>query len=603
MTFAASRILYVATAAALLAACGGGGNSGAHAVPAAPPNRGPFGSLSFNDLPKGAPRPLAQMDSLAHVAHDTTPQLNFSPQQLLQLSKSLKFARGMKPAGNARTPRNVTTQSPWEHSAIGTQINTPFAGVYATQSGYQGFQIAPGTVNYSDTHDPLGFPSSNTVFADTTKEPAGCFESGSGYWTSLAAFYVYDFCRPVDAKHPGTFVVVKPFDGAWYQYANTYADGTQTYTIENFRTADGVDHAMLYNVRNSAWEELATEPAGASYGLYTHGWSFTEYYNEPNQGGGGGAAGPGYCQPIGFSGATDYLYRAVTATAYGLNSGSYSLENLSYVNSQFLDADDFGGNASCLYIQQGGVFPAYFFRYDNLSVNNVTSTWAVSAAGGFSQNIGSTWQQMAGGALDVATGSDGAIYVIGTDNAVYSWNGSSFVPYTGSGTHIAVDSNGNPWLVDAAGTISVHQQNGWQQVTGCALDVGANGGAVWVIGCDHGVYSWTGAITGNTFARALGSGNRIAVDGNGNPWFVDGNGSIFVEQAGTVRQVDGCARDVGANHGAVWVTGCAQGIYYWTGAFSGSTFMPVPGGATNIAVASNGLPVVTNASNQIFRRF
>lgn len=375
MAFTHSRALSAVIAALLLAGCGGGGATRAVAPDGPKPK-----ILSFDRLPKGMPRPLAQGDSLAKVSKDTTPQINLSQQQLDALNRQMLAHGARGPARAGRAPHNVTTESPREHGAIGTNIYNQFAGVYATQSGWQGFKVADGNVILG--RDPNGNFTYNVVFADTTKEPGGCFESGSGYWSYLSAFYVFDFCR-----NGGEFVVVKTFQtGPWFQYAQTFADGTQTYTIENYRSADGTDHALLFNRQTNAWEELYSEPSGATRTARTDGWSITEYYNEPRQGGGpgGGAAGPGYCQPLGFSSQMDNTYRAVTATAYGLDYGSYTMETFAnFYNADFINNNSHGGPSSCLSTSQDGKFPAYQFNYDNWTIDQVTSTWSAVAGGSF----------------------------------------------------------------------------------------------------------------------------------------------------------------------------------------------------------------------------
>ena len=366
-----ARLASAALVTSLLAACSGGGG---HSSPApAQKTSSAQHSLSFDAVAKHGPRPLAQSDSRANVHQHSTAQSNLKPDQLALINKHTPRQENF---GTQRGSHNVTTESPAEHGNIGTYIVSNYAGVYATQSGYQGFKVADGTAVLST--DPRGFPTYNVVFADTTKEPYGCFESGSGFWSGTSAFYVFDFCRG-----SGEFIVVKLFQTSdWFAYTQNFADGTQTYTLENYRSGDGADHAMLYNYRNSVWEEIATEPAGAAVSN-NGGWSFTEYYNEPHQRTNNGGGAPGYCQSIGFSGQTDYTYRPVTATAYALDYGSYTMETLGFWNSSFLNTNSHDGPAACLSTSQDGSFPSYQFNYDNWTIDQVTSTWSVVAGGGF----------------------------------------------------------------------------------------------------------------------------------------------------------------------------------------------------------------------------
>ena len=54
---------------------------------------------------------------------------------------------------------------------------------------------------------------------------------------------------------------------------------------------------------------------------------------------------------------------------------------------------------------------------------------------------------------------------------------------------IAVASNGDPWVIDNARQIFELIGGTWQVHPGAALDIGAGGGAVWVIGSSAtGIY-------------------------------------------------------------------------------------------------------------------
>jgi len=89
MLFVRARLVSAALFASLLAACGGG-HTGTAPAPAIKTSDTQH-ALSFDALPKSAPRPLAQSDSRAKVRNDSTVGINFKPEQLALL--------------NARTPR------------------------------------------------------------------------------------------------------------------------------------------------------------------------------------------------------------------------------------------------------------------------------------------------------------------------------------------------------------------------------------------------------------------------------------------------------------------------------------------------------------------
>ncbi|MBV8579145.1 MAG: hypothetical protein JOZ86_00750 [Candidatus Eremiobacteraeota bacterium] len=341
-------------------------------------NSTPLSSSIESDavLPTGAGRPLTSLDSLASVVRDTTAGSNLNSAQLVALNRATAI-KGVFPMEHTsslhiRRPNNITAASPFEHANIGSFFDVSgYNGVYAIQS-WAINAIAPGSQPRGV--NPQGGATSNVVFADTTKGPGNeCFESGTGYWAAapndvasspLSAFYVFDFC-----KNGGEFVVVKTLGtSSWYNYSYVvqHTDGTisNVYSIENFLASDGNWHAMLYNQRTSTWEDLAMESGSLQSGNTPgnpggEGWSFTEYYNEPNQ----PLGSPGYCQDIGYD-TNVQQSEPVQASAFLLPIGSTTLEEVSPSNTHFEAlTNDPSGIPQCWSTQQGGAFPSYQFTY------------------------------------------------------------------------------------------------------------------------------------------------------------------------------------------------------------------------------------------------
>jgi hypothetical protein len=104
------------------------------------------------------------------------------------------------------------------------------------------------------------------------------------------------------------------------------------------------------------------------------GWTFTEYYNQPNQ----PLGSPGYCQNIGYD---TYLQQnePVQATAFLLPIGSSTLVPASGANSHFKKlTNDASGIPQCLSTQQDGSYPSYDFEYVNSSGTDVPAPkWRV----------------------------------------------------------------------------------------------------------------------------------------------------------------------------------------------------------------------------------
>ena len=56
------------------------------------------------------------------------------------------------------------------------------------------------------------------------------------------------------------------------------------------------------------------------------------------------------------------------------------------------------------------------------------------------------------------------------------------VRFSGAALRVAVVENGQPWVVNSAGTPYYHDGNKWNSIDGWASDVGYGGGKLWVIG-------------------------------------------------------------------------------------------------------------------------
>jgi tectonin-like protein len=57
---------------------------------------------------------------------------------------------------------------------------------------------------------------------------------------------------------------------------------------------------------------------------------------------------------------------------------------------------------------------------------------------------------------------------------IYHWNGSGWDQIDGGGVRIAVGSDGQPWVVNSNGSI-YHRVNGaWQTLPGAANDIGVH---------------------------------------------------------------------------------------------------------------------------------
>jgi hypothetical protein len=220
-----------------------------------------------------------------------------------------------------------------------------------------------------------------------------------------------------------------------------------------------------------------------------------------------------------------------------------------------------------------------------------------------------TWSTVDGRANDIGVGSNGAVWIVGTNPAgggfeIFRWAGTTWTLVPGGAVRIAVDPSGEAWVVNQQDKIFRHTAAGWQALPGAAKDIGVGPeGSVWTIGVDargggYAIQRWTGS----DWQAIDGGAVRIAVGPQGQPWVVNATGAIFRRAADKWEQLPGQAKDIGVGaDGTAWIIGTAtagggHAILRW----SGVGWDVVPGGAEQISVAPNGKPWVVNATSIIF---
>ena len=186
---------------------------------------------------------------------------------------------------------------------------------------------------------------------------------------------------------------------------------------------------------------------------------------------------------------------------------------------------------------------------------------------------------------DLAANASGALWAIALDprtspdKPVLRWTGSTFAAQSVSAKRIAVDPQGNPWIVTAAGVLS-HWTTRWEEASLKAMDVavGANG-AVWAVGADRRVSQ----LVDGTWKPISGAASRIAVDPRGNPWVVNAGGRIWRWNGTGWQLLAGAAQDISiSSDGNVFIVGTKTipggfEIQQWNG--QGWTTVPGAGGA------------------------
>ena len=224
--------------------------------------------------------------------------------------------------------------------------------------------------------------------------------------------------------------------------------------------------------------------------------------------------------------------------------------------------------------------------------------------------LGRSWFLLPGSARDVSAGADGSIFVIGVDRqnaagfGVHRWNGSAFEASPGAGMRIAVDPQGNPWVVNRQNEIWMWNGGGFTRMPGSANDIGIGAdGTVYAIGngerssAGWPIYRWTG----RDWARINGYGTNVAVDHEGRPWVCNEQNAIYRWNGSSFEREPGTAVDIGVGaDGSVWAAGTdGKAHHYWRG-----TWAPVLDSrdVRRVAVDRNGMPLVTTRNDQILVR-
>jgi hypothetical protein len=245
-----------------------------------------------------------------------------------------------------------------------------------------------------------------------------------------------------------------------------------------------------------------------------------------------------------------------------------------------------------------------------------------------------TWERLPGAARDIGVSYvTGDAWIIGTNKipggyGISKWTGSAWQVVSGAAVRVTVDDDGIPWVVNENGhiyrrTTSSGTSGTWTALPDGATDIGAGGGAVWIVGTnplgnDFGIFKWNGS---SGWVSAPGAGRRIAVSNFGIPWLVNFAGHIYRRTSpnpalGSWTAMPSAGKDVAVGDelfNEAWIIGTdAQGaggfgIYTWDQqpgdpgrANAVAEWLNVPGAAANISLGPARAWVV-NQSGSIYR--
>lgn len=170
-----------------------------------------------------------------------------------------------------------------------------------------------------------------------------------------------------------------------------------------------------------------------------------------------------------------------------------------------------------------------------------------------------TWTQLPGaGWQDTAAGVDGSLWAIGKDGSIQYLSKGVWTKIDGAAVRIAVDRDGNPWVVNAAGNLYQRAGGAWRQRApgGSAKDLGVGSdGSVWITDANQLIRRLDTHT--DSFTTVEGRATQISVGPDGRPWVTNEAGGIFERVGSAWVQRPGCAKDIAVGADAsVWVIGC-----------------------------------------------
>ena len=215
-----------------------------------------------------------------------------------------------------------------------------------------------------------------------------------------------------------------------------------------------------------------------------------------------------------------------------------------------------------------------------------------------------------GTATGISVGANGSVWSVGTASVsgghpVQKWSGSKWTTVSGAAIAIAVDTKGNPWIINSSHKISHWNGSKFIAVTGTAtgISVGATG-MVWAVGTTKvtggfQVLKWSGT----KWSVVSGAGAvAIAVDTKGNPFIITSSHTIKRWTGSKWGAFAGTATDIAVGkNGTIWdvgATSVAGGfpVYRW----NGSSWVKSSGAGVKVAVDPSGLPWIVTSTHAIY---
>lgn len=226
------------------------------------------------------------------------------------------------------------------------------------------------------------------------------------------------------------------------------------------------------------------------------------------------------------------------------------------------------------------------------------------------------WTQMSGTLSDVASWQTDVLWGVNSLDAIWTLANGSWQSVAGTLRRMSVQSDGNAWGRNAAGTVYERVGTTWttRRSLGDATDVGAGGGQVWISTSGtsgNDIYRHTGS---GTWSQLQGWASAIDVDDEGNAWTVGSSSSVWgwVPNGSCttncwVSYGSPSAMDIGVGAGQVYIIDSSNSLYYLVKHNSSWSYEPSfrnqsgNKNAAKVAVDQSGIVWITATDGTIWR--
>lgn len=176
--------------------------------------------------------------------------------------------------------------------------------------------------------------------------------------------------------------------------------------------------------------------------------------------------------------------------------------------------------------------------------------WAINSLGELSQYNGLWWEPRDVDVLDVATDTQGNVYIAKINGDIWKWYAlrNEWQPIAGTAKRLAIGKSGLPWAVTDAAKVRAYDGDVWQTYPGRARDIAFGATDVVAMADDDGlVRVWLAPRKRWEIVDGVKDIVSLAVTPQGNIWAVRKDGLIFANGGLTIDDTSDAATDLSAS--------------------------------------------------------